>query len=68
MKAGFELPAEKWKLMSWLENQQFDDVKKDMYTDAEREAALDLFTALLGFAHMTVLKTSALWSLLKSSL
>ena len=44
MKAGFELPAEKWKLMSWLENQQFDDVKKDMYTDFERETALDLFS------------------------
>ena len=44
LKAGFELPAEKWRLMSWLENQQFDDVKKDMYTDVEREAALDLYT------------------------
>ena len=30
--------------MSCIENQLFEDVKKDMYTDAEREAALDLYT------------------------
>lgn len=43
LKGGFELPAERWKLMSCIENQQLDDVKKDIYTNAEREAAEELY-------------------------
>ena len=29
--------------MSCIENQQLDDVKKDIYTNAEREAAEELY-------------------------
>ena len=43
LNAGLKLPTEKWKLMSWIDNQQFDKLRKDMYTDAEREAGLDLY-------------------------
>ena len=46
LKCGFELPVdiEKRRLMNWIENQSFDDVKKDMYTNIEQEAALALFS------------------------
>ena len=43
LKTGFELPTEKWRLLSWIDSQEFDDVKKDLYTEAEFEAAEDLF-------------------------
>ena len=43
-KDGFVLPNERWRLMSWIDNQQFEELNKDMYTEVERDAAGDLYT------------------------
>ena len=43
-KNGFVLPSERWKLMSWIDNQSFENLNQDMYTEAEQDAAEDLYT------------------------